>query len=177
MTFVQNSVCASFRFVRTAAIVAVGVVFAEVAVAQTWNEVAPPTGKEAVHRTYPAGDRTDVVDVPLRGNGAELEYMIHMKAGDTVVYSWEVQSIGNPQAFPPSFTATPTRQLRRTWRSDVLRKGGRREGCRLPDRALARHPRLVLAKQERGPGGRAPAHGRVLRARHLRGRLNGRQGI
>jgi hypothetical protein len=103
MTFVQNFACASFRLIRVAAIAAVGVVFVEAAMAQTWNEIAPPTGKEAVHRAYPTGYRTDVVDVPLRGNGAELEYMIHMKAGDTVVYSWEVQSIGNPQAFLTEF--------------------------------------------------------------------------
>jgi hypothetical protein len=88
---------------RVAATAALGLILVESAVAQTWNEIAPPTGKEAVHRPYQAGYRTDVVDVPLRGNGAELEYMIQMKAGGAVVYSWEVQSISNPQAFLTEF--------------------------------------------------------------------------
>ena len=73
------------------------------AAAQQWNEIPAPTGKEAVHRPSPAAFRTDVIDVPLRGNGAELEYMVRMKAGDTVVYSWEVQSISNPEAFLTEF--------------------------------------------------------------------------
>jgi hypothetical protein len=103
MTFKQNSGRHWFRLVGAAAIAAVGVVLAEVAVAQQWNEIPAPTGKEAVSRTYPAGYRSDVVDVPLRGNGAELEYMIKMKAGDTVVYSWEVQSISDPQSFLTEF--------------------------------------------------------------------------
>jgi hypothetical protein len=70
---------------------------------QQWNEIPPPTGKEAVSRTYPAGYRTDVIDVPLGGNGAALEYMIRMKAGDTVVYSWEAQGVGDPQSFATEF--------------------------------------------------------------------------
>jgi len=71
--------------------------------AQQWNEIPAPTGKEALSRTYPAGYRTDAVDVPIKGNNGELEYMIRMKAGDTVVYSWEVPSIGNPQSFNTEF--------------------------------------------------------------------------
>jgi hypothetical protein len=59
------------------------------AVAQQWNEIPPPTGKEAVSRTYPAGYR--------------IEYMIRMKAGDTVVYSWEAQGVGDPQSFATEF--------------------------------------------------------------------------
>ena len=55
-----------------------------------WNDVPAPTGKEALSRTYPAGHRTDVIDVPIQGNNGQLEYMIGMKAGETVVYSWEV---------------------------------------------------------------------------------------
>jgi hypothetical protein len=38
--------------------------------------------------------RSDVVDVPLKaagdaGKGHEVEYMVRMKAGDVLVYSWE----------------------------------------------------------------------------------------
>src|SRR5262245_8571326 len=85
----------------SAVVVALTVVLAMPAAAQQvqWNEVAAPTGKEAVSRTYPAPFRSDVIDVRVRGNGGEIEYMIHMKTGDTVVYSWEVQSISNPQSF------------------------------------------------------------------------------
>ena len=57
--------------------------------AQTkWNEIPAPAGKEALARTYPAGYRTDVIDVPIRGNDGDLEYKIQMMAGSTVVYSW-----------------------------------------------------------------------------------------
>src|SRR5258705_2818148 len=82
-----------------------GLFLASPSVAQTaqWNEIPAPTGKEALARTYPAGYRTDVVDVPIRGNNGELEYMIQMKAGGTVVYSWEVVGIGNPQSFHTEF--------------------------------------------------------------------------
>jgi hypothetical protein len=73
------------------------------AMAQQWNEIPAPTGKEALSRTYPTGYRTDVVDVPIKGNKGELEYMIRMKAGDTVVYSWEAAGIGNPQSFNTEF--------------------------------------------------------------------------
>jgi hypothetical protein len=68
-----------------------------------WNEIPAPTGKEAPSRTYPAGYRTDVTDVPIQGNNGALEYMIRMKAGDTVVYSWEVLSIANAQSFYTEF--------------------------------------------------------------------------
>ena len=71
--------------------------------AQQWNEIPAPTGKEALSRTYAVPYRTDVIDVRVRGNGGEVEYMIQMKAGDTVVYSWEVQNIADPQAFMTEF--------------------------------------------------------------------------
>ena len=38
-----------------------------------WNEIPAPTGKEALSRTYPAGYRTDVIDVPIQGNNGQLE--------------------------------------------------------------------------------------------------------
>jgi len=68
-----------------------------------WNEIPAPTGKEAVARTYPAGYRADVIDVPIKGDDGGLEYMIRMKAGATMVYSWEVLSIGDPQSFYTEF--------------------------------------------------------------------------
>jgi len=72
--------------------------------AQTqWNEIPAPTGKEALARTYPAGYRTDVIDVPIRGNDGDLEYKIHMKSGGTVVYSWEVRNLAKPEEFYTEF--------------------------------------------------------------------------
>jgi hypothetical protein len=104
MTFMQNnSGRHCFGLIWAAAIATIGVVLAEGAMAQTWNEVPAPTGKEAVSRTYPAGFRSDVVDVRVRGGGGEVEYMIKMKPGDTVVYSWEVQNIADPQSFLTEF--------------------------------------------------------------------------
>ncbi len=106
MTIKQNSGNArrGSRFLRAAAIAAAGVCLAIPASAQQvkWNEIAAPTGKEALSRTYPLPFRTDVIDVPLRAGG-ELEYKIDMKAGGTVVYSWEVRSIANPQSFYTEF--------------------------------------------------------------------------
>jgi bacillopeptidase F (M6 metalloprotease family) len=44
-----------------------------------------------------------VIDVPIRGNDGDLEYKVQMKAGATVVYSWEVQRIGKPEEFYTEF--------------------------------------------------------------------------
>ena len=71
--------------------------------AQQWNEIPAPTGKEAVSRTYGVAYRNDVIDVRVRGNGGDVEYMIKMKAGDTLVYSWEVPGVADPQAFLTEF--------------------------------------------------------------------------
>jgi hypothetical protein len=72
-------------------------------VAAQWNEIPAPTGKETLSRIYPAGYRSDVIDVPVQAGINGLEYMIRMKAGDTVVYSWEVLSISDPQSFHTEF--------------------------------------------------------------------------
>ena len=68
-----------------------------------WNEIPAPAGKEALARTYPAGYRTDVIDVPIRGNDGDLEYKIQMKAGSTVVYTWEVRNLAKPEEFYTEF--------------------------------------------------------------------------
>ena len=103
MMFKPNSAQYCLRLIVSVAIVAVSAAFMEGAMAQQWNEIAAPTGKEAVSRTYPASYRTDVFDVRVRGNGGEVEYMIKMNAGETVVYSWEVPNIADPQAFMTEF--------------------------------------------------------------------------
>ena len=71
--------------------------------AAQWNEIPAPTGKEALSRTYPAGYRADVIDVPVEAGDRGLEYMIRMKEGDTVVYSWEVEGIADPHSFHTEF--------------------------------------------------------------------------
>jgi hypothetical protein len=79
-----------------------------------WNEVPPPTGANAGSRFYEEGFRTDVVDIPIPANDGDLEYKIKMKAGDTVVYSWEVrQQLPSPDFFYTEFhghTEPPQRQ-------------------------------------------------------------------
>ena len=47
---------------------------------------------------HPAGKQFEVL-----GNGGEVEYMIKMNAGDTLVYSWEVPGVADPQAFLTEF--------------------------------------------------------------------------
>jgi hypothetical protein len=68
--------------------------------AAQWNEIPASTGEAAASRSYRAGYRTDVIDVPVQG---ELEYMVRMTAGDTMVYSWEVLNIADPQSFYTEF--------------------------------------------------------------------------
>jgi len=82
-----------------------GVFMVNAAMAQPvkWNEIPAPAGKETLARSYPALFRTDVIDIPIRGNDGDLEYKIKMKAGDTVVYSWEVRDFNKPDEFYTEF--------------------------------------------------------------------------
>ena len=50
-----------------------------------------------------AGYRTDTVEIPLPADDGELEYKVKMKAGDVLVYSWEVPGIENPEWFYTEF--------------------------------------------------------------------------
>jgi hypothetical protein len=68
-----------------------------------WNEVPAPTGDRAIARSFPTAFRTDTVDIPIRGNDGDLEYKIGMKAGDTVVYSWEVMQTIMPDELYSEF--------------------------------------------------------------------------
>jgi hypothetical protein len=95
MMYQQRDIHHHIHLIRTGALAVIGVALGGAAMAQQWNEVPAPSGKEAVSRTYPAPYRTDVIDVRVRGSGGEIEYMIQMKAGDTVVYAWEVQNFGD----------------------------------------------------------------------------------
>ncbi|HEU4627487.1 MAG TPA: hypothetical protein VFS52_22220 [Steroidobacteraceae bacterium] len=55
-------------------------------------------------RYYAGGYRSDFVEIPLAvagsaTRGEELEYKVHMRAGDTLAYSWAVEGISNPEEF------------------------------------------------------------------------------
>jgi hypothetical protein len=55
-------------------------------------------------RYYGGGYRSDFVEIPLTvagsaERGEELEYKVHMKAGDTLAYSWSVSGLDNPEEF------------------------------------------------------------------------------
>lgn len=68
-----------------------------------WKEVPAPTGDQAIARSFPTAFRTDMIDIPIRGNDGDLEYKIGMKAGDTVVYSWEVMQTIMPDELYSEF--------------------------------------------------------------------------
>jgi hypothetical protein len=73
--------------------------------AQVANPAVPGTtlvGTTA--RYYNGGYRSDFVDIPLTVSGSasrgeELEYKVHMKAGDTLAYSWSVVGVEKPDEF------------------------------------------------------------------------------
>ncbi len=63
-----------------------------------------PSPAAATTRYYPAAYRTDAIDIPLQSaekdpQGSELEYKVRMKAGDSLVYSWTVTGLTNPEEF------------------------------------------------------------------------------
>lgn len=72
---------------------------------------APRAGPAAVPtpaRYYPTAFRSDVFDIPLASSEtdnvhSELEYKVRMKAGDSLVYSWTVTGIANPEEFYSDF--------------------------------------------------------------------------
>lgn len=59
---------------------------------------------QAVTRYSTTPYRSDVIDIPLNTpdagqGGEELEYKVRMKTGDSLVYSWSVDGISNPEEF------------------------------------------------------------------------------
>jgi len=61
-------------------------------------------------RSYPKAFRSDAFDIPLqRGDGppqgAELEFKVHMRAGDALIYSWTVSGLADPDDFYFDFHA------------------------------------------------------------------------
>ena len=61
-------------------------------------------GQATASRISRTSYRADTIDIPLatgdagRG-GEELEYKVRMRAGDSIVYAWSVDSIENPEEF------------------------------------------------------------------------------
>jgi hypothetical protein len=65
--------------------------------------VAAPSD-QTVARYSTTPHRSDVIDIALNTadagqGGEELEYKVRMKAGDSLVYSWNVDGIANPEEF------------------------------------------------------------------------------
>jgi hypothetical protein len=59
-------------------------------------------GGAASHRSQPTAFRSDSIDIPLGSpqvakKGSDLEYKVRMKAGDSLVYSWTVSGLDDPQ--------------------------------------------------------------------------------
>lgn len=50
----------------------------------------------AVARYSQSAFHSDVIEIPLRRLGGELEYKVRMKAGDGLVYSWRVEQLPEP---------------------------------------------------------------------------------
>ena len=89
-----------------AAVVIIGsgaglILASEAAVAQPeWKEVPL---KDGTYRQYQAIHRTDTVDIPVRLNGGEIEYMVKMRQGDSFVYSWRAVEIATPERLSSEF--------------------------------------------------------------------------
>ena len=73
-------------------------------------EVVLDVAASAVPATheYETAFRTDTIEIPLTGGddrrrGNELEYKVRTKKGATVIYSWTVEGITNPEEFYTEF--------------------------------------------------------------------------
>lgn len=79
--------------------------------AQVVAPVAAPTGSAA--RSYPVAFRTDTFEIPLAApdtdpERAELEFKVNMKPGESLVYSWAVSGLSNPDEFYSDFHGEAT---------------------------------------------------------------------
>ena len=65
-------------------------------------KVQAPKAGVPLHHSYGTAFRTDEIDIPLGsgdGPNGELEWKVKMKPGATLVYSWSVSGITNPEEF------------------------------------------------------------------------------
>lgn len=78
----------------------------------------PTAGAAVLTRDYDVPFRTDTIEIPLRADGDrrrgnDLEYKVQMKKDASLVYSWTVETIPNPEEFYYDFhghTLSPTRE-------------------------------------------------------------------
>jgi hypothetical protein len=75
----------------------------DLAAATEWTELEMPEGGVDMVRFYDQPFRTDTVDIPLEAEDGWLEYKLQMSEGDSVVYSWHVLEIDNPDWFYSEF--------------------------------------------------------------------------
>jgi len=72
-------------------------------------EVAATEGSAPLQRDYPAGWRSDVIEIPLTSGDDlaerryELEYKVSMKKGATLIYAWEVAGSDIAEEFYSEF--------------------------------------------------------------------------
>jgi hypothetical protein len=65
-----------------------------------WKEVPLEPG---TYRQQTTAHRTDTVDIPVQPNGGEIEYMVKMRQGDSIVYSWRAVDIASPERLTSEF--------------------------------------------------------------------------
>jgi hypothetical protein len=78
----------------------------------------PEAGAPVLAREYAAAWRSDTIEIPLRADGDrrrgnDLEYKVRMKKDATLIYSWTVETIENPEEFYYDFhghTLSPTQE-------------------------------------------------------------------
>jgi hypothetical protein len=75
----------------------------QLAAATEWRELEMPEGGVDIVRFYETPFRTDTIDIPLPGNDGDLEYKLRMREGDSMVYSWRVLEISDPEWFYSEF--------------------------------------------------------------------------
>ena len=85
-----------------------------------WKEVPL---KDGTYRQYKGAHRTDTVDIPVRPNGGEIEYMVQMKQGESLVYSWRAVDIAAPEKLTSEFHGHTERPPGTTGTLIFYRKG------------------------------------------------------
>ena len=75
----------------------------QLAAATEWTELEMPEGGVDIARFYDQPFRTDTIDIPLAAEDGDLEYKLQMRQGDSIVYSWRVLEIDNPEWFWSEF--------------------------------------------------------------------------
>jgi hypothetical protein len=82
-------------------------------------EGGPGAGDTPIARDYAAGFRSDAIEIPLRPDGDrrggdELEYKVRMEKDATLIFTWSVADVPNPEEFYSEFhghTTTPGAEM------------------------------------------------------------------